>query len=192
MNEIFNSYIEAFDELNVLTTASYYSADNEEQIADDVLSFLIQAYRLGIAAAGEMLTADLSVDVDSMRDVIYFLIDGKTFEDRVATHVASDNLTGLKLLVESEYQRVFNAAIYDGGEQYQRNTGIRVSKVWRTMLDEDVRDTHRYLEGMTVPLDDYFYAWDGDYALAPHGFTQVWNNANCRCVLVLKMDGLQN
>ena len=173
MNEIFNSYIEAFDELNVLTTASYYSADNEEQIADDVLSFLIQAYRLGITAAGEMLAADLSVDVDSMRDVIYYLIDWKTFEDRVATHVASDNLTGLKLLVESEYQRVFNAAIYDGGEQYQRNTGIRVSKVWRTMLDEDVRDTHRYLEGMTVPLDDYFYTWDGDYALAPVSYTHL-------------------
>lgn len=144
MNEIFNSYIEAFDELNVLTTASYYSADNEEQIADGVLSFLIQAYRLGITAAGEMLAADLSVDVDSMRDVIYFLIDGKTFEDRVATHVASDNLTGLKLLVESEYQRVFNAAIYDGGEQYQRNTGIRVSKVLMTFPNKFVQKSRNY------------------------------------------------
>lgn len=185
MNEIFNSYTAAFDELNVITTASYYSADTEEDIEDDILSVLIQAYRLGIETAGRMIDEDLTVDVDKMRDAIYFLIEGKTFEDRVKAHVSAGSLPGLQTLVESEYERVFNIAVYDGGNQYQRTTGGRVSKTWLTMMDEDVRDTHKYLEGMTVPLNDYFFTWDGDSALAPHGFTQARNNVNCRCVLML-------
>lgn len=90
--------------------------------------------------------------------------------------------------MESEFERVFNVAIYDGGRQYQRTTGERVSKVWCTMLDEDVRDTHRYLEGMMIPLNDYFFTWDGDSALAPHGFSQARNNVHCRCVLMLRKE----
>jgi hypothetical protein len=60
------------------------------------------------------------------------------------------------------------------------------------MMDEKVRDTHKYLEGMTVALDEEFYTYDGDHAPAPHGFTKVENNANCRCVVTLKLDEWQD
>jgi hypothetical protein len=192
MNEIFNSYVLAFDELNALTSTSYYSATETEQVIDDVLSFLIKAYQLGIQAASKMLAYDLSLDVNSMRDAIYAVIDGKTFEDRVADHVTSGDLGRLQALVESEYQRVFNIAICDGGSQFQRDRGWGVSKTWTTMMDEKVRDTHKYLEGMTVALDEEFYTYDGDHAPAPHGFTKVENNANCRCVVTLKLDEWQD
>lgn len=58
------------------------------------MSLLINAYRKGVQAASEMLAYDLTVDVRSMDEVIYLVIDGKTFEDRVADHVLSRRFTG--------------------------------------------------------------------------------------------------
>lgn len=185
MRDVFNSYLEAFDELNIITTASYYSATTTKELIDDILSVLIRAYRLGIETAGKMMDDELSVDVEDMLEVIYCFIDGKTFEDRAKAHVAEGSLSGLETLVESEFERVFNAALYNGGKQYQDTTGETVSKIWYTMMDDRVRDTHGYLESMVVPLDDYFYTWDGDAALTPHGFSRAENNVNCRCVIML-------
>lgn len=67
--------------------------------------------------------------------------------------------------------------------QEQEYDGRPLSKTWMTMLDEKVRDTHQYLEGMTIPLDDEFYTYDGDHAQAPGGFTSAAENCNCRCQL---------
>ena len=60
MDEVISSYLTAFDELNVLTSTSYQMAGGDysarvNQIVDDVLSFLINAYALGIRNSGIML-----------------------------------------------------------------------------------------------------------------------------------------
>lgn len=194
MNDTFSAYITAFDELNILTSTSYYSASGKDmtskvtQIADDVLSLLIRAYQQGIKATADMLTYDLTVDIDYMEEAIYEVIDGKTFEDRIADHVKAGDLSGLQTLVESEYHRVFNTAEEDGANEFQLTKGLAVSKKWVTVRDELVRDTHKYLEGMRVALDEEFYTFDGDHASRPGEFTKAENNVNCRCVLKFETD----
>ena len=56
-------------------------------------------------------------------------------------------------------------------------------KTWNTMGDDKVRDTHDYLAGISVPVEDKFVTYDGDEADAPCGFNNVENNARCRCWL---------
>ena len=193
MDEVVSSYLTAFDELNVLTSTSYQMAGGDysarvNQIVDDVLSFLINAYALGIRNAGIMLDHELSVNVDKMQDAIFLVIEGKTFADRVADHVGGNDLGGLKNLVESEYHRVYNAAVYDGGRDYIDNGSFGVTKTWVTVKDDRVRDTHRYLESQSVPLGELFFTWDGDYAMYPGGFTKAENNCGCRCVVKLEVE----
>lgn len=193
MDEVVSSYLTAFDELNVLTSTSYQMAGGDysarvNQIVDDVLSFLINAYALGIRNAGIMLDHELSVNVDKMQDAIYLVIEGKTFADRVADHVGGNDLGGLKNLVESEYHRVYNAAVYDGGRDYIDNGGFGISKNWITVCDDKVRETHSYLEGQSVPLEEEFFTFDGDHAAYPGGFTKAENNVNCRCIVLLTTD----
>ena len=193
MDEVVSSYLTAFDELNVLTSTSYQMAGGDysarvNQIVDDVLSFLINAYALGIRNAGIMLDHELSVNVDKMQDAIYLVIEGKTFADRVADHVGGNDLGGLKNLVESEYHRVYNAAVYDGGRDYIDNGGFGISKNWITVCDDKVRETHSYLEGQSVPLEEEFFTFDGDHAAYPGGFTKAKNNVNCRCIVLLTTD----
>ena len=189
MEKVISQYTSALDELNVLTKTSYEQADSEDiqarinQIVDDVLSFLIHAYTLGMEHASFMLAHDLTVDVEEMREAIYLIIEGKTFEDRVADHVIAGDLSGLYTLVESEFHRVYNTAVQDGGEDYVANGSFGVMKEWITLRDGRVRETHSYLEGATVPLEDYFYTFDGDYASFPGGFTKAENNVRCRCMV---------
>ena len=194
MEKVISQYTTALDELNVLTATSYKLAGGRDiaakvnQIADDVLSFLINAYTLGMEHASLMLAYDLSVDVDSMRDAIYTVIDGKTFEDRVADHVIVNDLAGLKTLVESEFHRVYNAAVHDGGTDFVANGDFGVTKNWITVKDADVRETHKYLEGQSVALEEEFFTFDGDHALYPGKFTRAENNVNCRCIVRLTTD----
>lgn len=194
MDEVVSRYTLAMDELNVLTSTSYYSAVSEDiaamvnQIADDFLSFLIKAYTMGIEGAGIMLGHDLEVNLDDMEDAIYLVIEGETFIDRVADHVVNDDLNGLKSLAESEFHRVYNAAVQDGGEDYVNNGSFGVTKNWQTMRDNDVRETHMYLESVSVPLEEDFYTFDGDHAPYPGGFTKAENNVNCRCIVTLTPD----
>lgn len=194
MDEVVSSYLLAIDELNVLTATSYQMAEGDaagrlNQITDDILSFLINAYTLGIRNAGIMLDSDLSVNVDKMEDAIFLVIEGKTFADRVADHVGGNDLGGLQNLVESEFHRVYNAAVQDGGKEYVDNGTFGVTKTWYTVKDDRVRETHQYLEGQSVPLEEEFFTFDGDHAPYPGRFIRVENNANCRCIVLLTPDG---
>lgn len=58
-------------------------------------------------------------------------------------------------------------------------------KRWCTMLDKRVRETHRELEGKTIPIDDYFEVGD-DLLLFPRdeeNCENLANISNCRCSL---------
>ena len=69
------------------------------------------------------------------------------------------------------------------GMETARKAGAK-NKSWITMMDEKVRDTHQYLEGMTVGIDEDFYTYDGDHAPAPGLFEFPENSINCRCELL--------
>ena len=53
------------------------------------------------------------------------------------------------------------------------------------MLDDKVRDTHQYLEGIEVGLDDLFYSESGASAEYPGGFGDPEEDCNCRCYVTL-------
>ena len=94
----------------------------------------------------------------------------------------------LVALVESEYHRVYNAAEQDGATDYVNNDGFGVTKNWITVKDADVRETHKYLEGQSVALEEEFFTFDGDHAPYPGKFTRAENNVNCRCIVRLTTD----
>ena len=109
-------------------------------------------------------------------------IEGETFRDRVQHQADEDSVDGILRIIDTEAHRDYNTGVYDAGKE-SGITGLR--KKYNTMKDGKVRETHSYLEGVTVGLDDYFYTFDGDSALAPGGFDDPQNNVNCRCWITL-------
>lgn len=192
MEEIIKQYLVGFDEINQMISTSYRLAvtelddvqDQVAQIIDDLLSMLILAYNAGMDVTAQNLAADLSVDLDALEDALYTSIDGKTFEQRVQEYVLAQDMAGLSVVAASEYHRLYNAGAYDGAQQFVRTQGLGITKRWVTVRDDRVRETHRYLEGMSVDVDEEFYTSDGDHAPYPGAFRKAKNNVGCRCIVI--------
>ena len=166
------------DELNTLMTDIEQLKGNPSQIKDKMLDFLILAFADGMHDVESQLNSTATFDVNRMEEVIYQPIDGMTVDDRVDQWIYLEDYEALKRLAESERERVYNTSAYDTATQL----GAK-SKTWHTQLDNRVRDTHDYLEGMTKPLNEEFHTYNGDSAQHPGGFGIASEDINCRCYL---------
>ena len=183
---------------------------NRKRCEDMIFDLLTMSYVYGLEVAGLDLERDIPVDRDKMREAIYAKTAGKDFIERLNDHIKTANglvsaaqggtveqlsadikaaeslVNDLSVLAETEAHRVINDAIMDSGDKYLRdNPGANLNKTWVTMNDDRVRETHDYLEGVTVPYNARFYTFDGDSAMFPGDFQNAENNVNCRCILTL-------
>lgn len=103
--------------------------------------------------------------------------------NRQAREEISNRRGNAPYMPQNESQRAFS-----GMRGVQPIPGARVvEKVWATMEDERVRETHNFLDGVSVPLGTLFVAIDGDSARYPGDFTKAENNTNCRCTLTYRV-----
>lgn len=59
------------------------------------------------------------------------------------------------------------------------------SKMWLSMRDERVRDTHKHLDGVIVGIDEYFETIKGNFLLYPGDpSAPAGEVVNCRCTIV--------
>lgn len=180
-----------FDELNVLspivTDVFSRPVDERKQFADylfdEILDILILSYVYGNEAANTMLDENIGIEVSELNGSIDRKIAGKDWKERFSEYINSDTATAADIMrvAETDAHRVYNEAIVDTGKKAK---GV-IQKTWSTMMDEKVRSTHDYLEGETIPFEDDFYTFDGDFAKQPGGFLFPENNINCRCRLIL-------
>ena len=173
-----------WDELNIIRQDAeilFSKKPKREQINEfcDYLEFVLcLIYAYGWKDAEEI------VGIVPFRDglddkAVNLEIDGKTFRERITEDSSPEEIIRI---IDTEAHRDYNTGIYDAAE----TSGKPVRKRWSTMMDGRVRDTHDYLEGMTVGLQDNFYTYDGDSALYPGGFSLPQNNVNCRCWITLE------
>lgn len=172
-------------QIETLTINYTYRGEQHRRIRareceDLILDWLIECYLLGDEYVRESFgdPGIGTVSTEEMYDTIYRKVAGKTFVQRVSEYAAGGDEESIMRVVETESTRVFTAS--------ELNTAHRAGateKTWMTMLDDRVRDTHSYLESMTVGIDDDFYTYDGDHAPSPGLFENVENNVNCRCWL---------
>lgn len=155
----------------------------------DLIAFLLEtAYINGTADAAAQINGllgyrllDDTYDVDRIGEVIDLRLgDGKDWRDRLTEHLDNgDDIQPIIAMVESEANRDANTGSLDKAWE----SGLELTKTWQTMLDDKVRETHDYLEGVTVGIHDKFYSSSGDSAFVPGGFTTAAENANCRCTI---------
>lgn len=151
-----------------------------KEIEDLLLDFLIFSYAMGNGVTNENLSGSWVPSADEVEKVVNTEVAGKTWKNRVEDYFSSGG-TGADIsrIADTEMHRVANTAAFDTAKQAGATT-----KTWITMNDEKVRDSHSYLELMTVGIDEDFYTYDGDHAAAPGLFSLAQNNVNCRCELL--------
>lgn len=184
-----------FDELDNIRTildAEFVTAKQEKRKPnpDEFWELIEDMYALswvnGMDDAEDMLGQRASLDDEAFDREVNRKYDDETYKDRVRKYFEEENLESVIRVLDTDSHRIYNASVSNAGEQANRsgNTGT-IRKRWYTMMDDRVRETHDYLEGMTVSLTDRFYTFDGDSALFPGDFADPSNNCNCRCWLSL-------
>ena len=152
----------------------------EEDIIDEMLDLFLLAYAQGNTVTGKNLSFDWIPTVEDAMEVVDKEVAGKTWKTRVEEYFSSGgSVDDLIRIAETETHRDAN----ESALATAKKAGA-TRKTWLTMMDEKVRDTHSYLEMMTVGINEDFYTYDGDHASAPGLFELAENNVNCRCELV--------
>ena len=154
--------------------------DDYEDVIDMMLDLFLLAYAMGNSVTNENISSNYQPSVDEVMSVVDAKVAGETWRERVEGYFSNGG-TGADLarIADTEMHRIANTAALDTAKR----AGAR-NKTWVTMMDDRVRDTHDYLEGETVGIDDDFYTYDGDHASAPGLFELAENNVNCRCELL--------
>jgi len=168
----------------------------EDEAVETILNLMVLAYIRGRRKAADDLLLDyifwhseIYENTVRMADVIEKRFDGLNIEDRIREYYQETEVKRMAVVIDTEYHRDHQTGGMDMAETYERETGHSAVKTWHTMLDDRVRDTHDYLEGMSVPINTRFYTYDGDSALEPGGFENPANNVNCRCFLTYNRQG---
>lgn len=171
-----------FDELNNLITALRQTSKEEldrKKAEDMIFDLMVIYYAFGCEDAKEEIgkISDKPIELNPIppMEEIYRQYDGKDFTDRVA----EEEIEGIIRVADTEVRRMYNLGSYGTALKSELN----LNKTWVTANDLKVRDTHWYLEGVTLPINEKFVTYDGDEAMYPHGFNTAGNNANCRCIL---------
>lgn len=157
---------------------------DEEKAVEELLDILIISYLEGLEKGQKQIGNEREPDTDKMFRSVFAKIADKTFEQRIREYVRTGDVEAIRKVADTETGRTYNEGVMDSAYGSEKN----VYKTWRTMMDEKVRDDHLYLEGETVPFDEFFYSYDGDRAMYPGDFENPALNINCRCVIDLSAD----
>ena len=157
-----------------------------DSIIDSIADLLLLSYLNGHDDTQKELGTKTEAQDEKLTNKIFNRYpDGKDFTDRIREHLASGKTAeeiqaAVIKVADTEMHRMYNAGGYDAAME----SGIDgLMKRWVTMKDERVRDTHISLEGVKIPMEELFYAIDGDSADFPGDFMNAENNVNCRCYL---------
>ena len=182
-----------FDEINKFAEAKEWLLslkpselmENRDRAYDLVWDLMEYLYVLGFRDARE----ELGVVAEEMAtflppdymerkwDALYKTYDGMDFSDRVRAYAEIGDAKSIIRVMETDGHRIYESGGLSGA------VGIGRTKTWNTMQDERVRDTHEYLDGTTVGIDEAFYTFDGDSAQFPGDFSLPQNNVSCRCFI---------
>lgn len=158
----------------------------EEDIIEELL---IMAYIFGDDdGRSDIGVPKGEIDIFSMGSAINKPVAGKTWRDRLKDAKTRGEIQRIK---DTESYRVYNNAVLDAGllNGGKDANGNPIMKTWETVHDEKVRDTHAYLNGMTIPIGEEFYTYNGNHAPYPHGFNVPDEDVNCRCIIKLNGQG---
>lgn len=154
--------------------------EEEEDIIDELLDLFLLAYAMGNEVTNSNLSSDWMPPVDEVMKVVDAKVADKTWRERVEEYFANGG-TGADIarIADTEMHRIANTAALDTAKK----AGAK-NKTWVTMMDDKVRESHDYLLGQTVGINEDFYTWDGAHAPAPGMFGIPEEDCNCRCELI--------
>lgn len=167
--------IDAVYDLLVLAYV-YGNQRTTSEIPPDIAQLLVESGNLDSGG-------NIPVDTNDLYTALYEPIAGETFEQRISKRIDDGTLDRetLNRILETDWHRMEETGAYDTARTVSAKTGRNAYKVWKTMLDDRVRDSHWGMEGQSVPMDQKFRSMDGNETMFPGQFGIAEEDCNCRC-----------
>ena len=175
-----------FDELNRFEAAlpQYFdenrrikSREAYEDMLDEMLDIFLLSYANGVTATNLDLSSDYAPTLDDVMRTVDKEVVGKTWRDRMREiYDSGGTVADVVRIAETEAHRDSNAAAYETAKA----AGAK-NKTWHTMLDDRVRDSHFWLEGVSAPIDGEFYNYKGESTMYPGEWGIAEEDVRCRC-----------
>ncbi len=111
------------------------------------------------------------------------LNNGDTFTSMakdIKTRFGSD-IGNTMRIARTEGARVLEDSKNEAFKDIAENESVQVFKVWHTMGDEAVRESHEAMEGVRVPFEEPFILPSGVSAMYPKASGVAGEDINCRC-----------
>lgn len=147
-----------------------------EELIDSVEDLFEMDYFYGVQDVSAQLGMSLEPNFSDMEKSLNKAFDGKTYKDRIREYFQNGTDYDIARVISTDAHRIYNDAMFDTAKR-----AGATRKTWHTMQDPRVRDSHDYLEGVTIPLDAEFYSYNGHHTYYPGQWAEVEENANCRC-----------
>lgn len=176
-----------FDEINKFkeTLSTHFengkvrSERDRADIIDEMLDLFLLAAANGSAFANESLGTDYNIGMKTAVDIIDREVAGKTWRQRVNEYFDNGGTEAdIVRIAETEAHRDSNEAGYVTASKVGAT-----KKVWHCMMLPTSRDQHIALDGVSSPIDGYFYTYTGARTMFPGEFGDPENDVNCLCWL---------
>ena len=149
-----------------------------DDIIEDMFYLFLLSYHHGVQSVNPDYEPTFREAIETIDDEV----QGKTWRERMREHFNDGGtIEDVKRIIETEAHRDANTAAYEAAKK----AGC-TAKTWHTMMDDKVRESHRYLEGVTVPIDAEFYSAYGGHTMFPGQWGLPEEDVNCRCWLTYK------
>ena len=174
-----------FDELNRFEAALPAHFENGrikseldfEDILDLMLDIFLLSYANGVVETNAALASTYEPTLDDVMRTVDKEVVGKTWRDRMREiYDSGGTVADVVRIAETEAHRDSNAAAYETAKA----AGAK-NKTWHTMLDDRVRDSHFWLEGVSAPIDGEFHNYKGESTMYPGEWGIAEEDVNCRC-----------
>ena len=180
---------QGFNPLNPLVTE--YAVTGETEQLMKMSQALRDRAKPIISPSGKTLSSILAgngrKDIEKILQTIHQGINsGEAYTNvaRKLKKVFNGSASNALKVVRTEGTRNMNASSYWNAKEID----VPMQKLWVATLDADTRDVHQDLDGQVVGMEEAFKS-NGDSALYPGQFSEVGNNANCRCTVSYIVDG---
>ena len=150
-----------------------------EDILDELLDLFLLAYTDGVESVNGSMGTSIKPTLDTLETTVYARIDGKNWVDRVWDYYDNGGTVyDIARIATTEAHRDANEAAYNTA----REAGA-TRKTWHCMMLDTSRDDHIWLDGVSAPIDGYFYAPGGERTQYPGEWGVPEQDCNCLCWL---------
>lgn len=112
--------------------------------------------------------------------------------DRLAEYLARRITGGMEKSMHSVAETVirgqYDDSLYEIGEEVAKY-GVPIDKTWLSIMDMNVRDSHRHLNNTTVPINATFMSYHGPIRFPHDPQAAAEEICGCRCRLAVHVRG---